>query len=241
MNAIKGALAFLQAMLRLFTQPKLRAVVWRMLLLLLVLMGVVIVGAVFFFHYLLVLFMPSGDAWYLDLLGWLMWLASVLLAIAVALAGYTLLGSVAASPWLEELCRRTAALEGKEIKSSERSLIQTVLNSIVQAAMPLVSILPWAGASLLLFFIPGIGTFLAGLVGLFIGVRLLAFEFLDAPASVHGWGWEEKKRLWQQRRAFFLGFAAMASLFMLVPGLNLFVLPAGVVGAMSALTQAEKV
>jgi len=49
-------------------------------------------------------------------------------------------------------------------------------------------------------------------------------------ASRKGWDFKRRKQVLGQRRFFYLGFGGMALGLMLIPVVNLFVLPAAVVG-----------
>jgi len=62
------------------------------------------------------------------------------------------------------------------------------------------------------------------------GIRFLSYELIDAPASRRGWDFNARKQKLAERRWFYVGFAGAAMALMLVPLLNLLVIPAAVVG-----------
>ncbi len=224
---IRGMLCLLSGFRHLLADGGLRAILWRMLGLLALLMLLLGAGAFELAQVLAERFIPTGDAWYVDMLAWLSWLFSLLLAFAVALVGYVVFGAVAAAPWLDALAERAEI--GAPVTRSGRWW-QVVLGSIGNAWMPLLQFIPYALLSLLLLLVPVYGTAVAGAVWGYAGLRLLAYEFMDTPASRRGWRWPERRREMEAKRWFYLGFAGFASLLLLLPGLNLLVLPAAVVG-----------
>jgi CysZ protein len=66
-------------------------------------------------------------------------------------------------------------------------------------------------------------------------VRFLSFELIDTTASRRGWDYAQRKAELIEKRWFYLGFAGLATLLMMVPIVNLLVIPAAVVGLSKAL------
>jgi len=182
------------------------------------------------------MFIPAGDAWYVDALAWLVWLFSFVLALIAGVLGYTALGTIAAAPWLDQLCIIVERLDGKSTVLPRQSWWQTVITSIWNILMPLLGFLPWALLALLLLLIPVVGAMPASLILTYAGIRLLSFEFMDAPASRRGWKWKERKEELNRNRWFYFGFSGLASLLIVIPVLNLFVLPAAVIGLSRAFS-----
>jgi len=114
---IEGALNLLSGMQLLIAQRTLRTILWRILALLFVLMLLLTGGAFWLAEYLAHLWLPSGDAWYWQILSWIVWLLSAILALLVSAVSFAALGSVAAAPWLDELAARTEGLIAKSAKS----------------------------------------------------------------------------------------------------------------------------
>jgi len=233
---IKGALSFLSGLRLLLAQAELRPVLWRMLALLAVLLVVLSIGVFWMSASLAAMFIPAGDAWYVDALAWLVWLFSFVLALIAGVLGYTALGTIAAAPWLDQLCIIVERLDGKSTVLPRQSWWQTVITSIWNILMPLLGFLPWALLALLLLLIPVVGAMPASLILTYAGIRLLSFEFMDAPASRRGWKWKERKEELNRNRWFYFGFSGLASLLIVIPVLNLFVLPAAVIGLSRAFS-----
>jgi len=265
---IEGALALLSGMRRLLVEKSLRAVLWRILTLLLVLMLVVTGGMFWLAEYLAHVWLPSGDAWYWQILAWVVWLLSVILALLAGIVSFTALGSVAAAPWLDELVARTEGLNAKNGDSLLSSAFaglrspaippsrdmepntgksetvpvfrvpwwKQVMHSLVNSVRPLSGLLIWGSVALALFFIPLIGQIAATVIWGYASIRFLNYELMDPVASRSGWNFKRRKQELGQRRFFYLGFGGMALGLMLVPVVNLLVLPAAAVGLGRSVT-----
>lgn len=229
---IEGALNLLSGMQCLITRPILRAVLWRILALLFVLMLICTGGAFWVMEYLAHLWLPSGHAWYWQALSWIVWLLSVILALLIGAVGFTALGSVAVAPWLDELVRRTETLTGREVDTKNTSWWQQVMHSLANSIRPLSGLLIWGAVALALalFMLPLIGQMVAMAIWGYASIRFLNYALMDPVASRRGWSFKRRKHELGQHRFFYLGFGGMALGLMLVPVLNLFVLPAAAVG-----------
>jgi len=227
---IEGALSLLAGLRLLLGTPELRAILWRMAGLLFVLM-VLLTGGVFWLAgYMAHLWLPQGDAWYWQVLTWMVWLVAAVLALFTGAVGYTALGSAAAAPWLDSLAARTEVLSGKQLKGPDTAWWRLVLQSLANSVRPLSGLLGMGALALVLLFIPVVGQTAAVLIWGYAGIRFLNFELMDVPASRRGWDFSRRKSELQRRRFFYLGFGGIAMVLLLVPFLNLFVLPAAVTG-----------
>ncbi|MDX8412363.1 MAG: EI24 domain-containing protein [Mariprofundaceae bacterium] len=231
---IRGAMALLDGFRLLLGQAELRALLWRMLALQIVLAVLVVAGSLPFLHWLIVAYVPQADAWYWQALAWMAELFAWLLALALAVVAFVTLGSIAAAPWLDMLCLRVEKIHGGEVANMDQPGWKAVLISVGNAGMPLLQFLPWAAMSLLLLLIPVVGVALASVAWGYAGIRLLSFEFMDAPASRRGWKWLQRKGEFAQNKWFHIGFTSAATLLLVVPVVNLLVLPAAVAGLANA-------
>jgi CysZ protein len=231
---IRGAMALLDGFRLLLGQAELRALLWRMLALQIVLVVLVVAGSLSFLNWLINAYVPQAGAWYWQALAWIAELFAWLLAMAGAVVAFVTLGSIAAAPWLDMLCLRVEKLHGGEVANMDQPWWKAVLASVGNAGMPLLQFLPWAAMALALLFIPVVGVAVASVVWGYAGIRLLTFEFMDAPASRRGWKWLQRKGEFERHRGFHIGFTGTASLLLVVPVVNLLVLPAAVAGLANA-------
>jgi len=226
---VEGFLNLISGMQWLITRRALRGILWRILTLLFVLMLVLIGGVFWLAEHLAHLWLPSGDAWYWQILSWIVWLLSAILALLIGAVSFAALGSVAAAPWLDELAARTEGLIGKETDSHPVPWWRQFRRSLVNSIRPLCGLLIWGCIALALFFIPLVGQVAATGVWGYASIRFLNYELMDPVASRRGWSFERRRQELGQRRWFYLGFGGAALGLMLVPVLNLFVLPAAAV------------
>ncbi|HKJ83836.1 MAG TPA: EI24 domain-containing protein [Mariprofundaceae bacterium] len=226
---IDGGVALLGGMRRLFAHAELKQVMWRILVLLLVLMLILGAGVFWLTDYLAHLWLPQGDAWYWQLVSWLVWFVAFVLAVMSGVVSFSMLGSVAAAPWLDELAARTESLEGNRTEAPQASWVVLMMRSLVNAVKPMIGLVGFGVLTLILLFIPVVGQLSAAVVWTYAGVRFLNFELMDTTASRRGWHYGARKRELARRRWFYLGFGGTAFVLMMMPILNIMVLPAAVV------------
>jgi len=226
---LQGALKLLAGLNLMLKTKSLRAVLWRMLGLLTVLMIALVVSVFALADYVAHLWLPEGDAWYWILLSWLVWGLAIILAGLSGVLSFTLLGSAAIAPWLDVLAVRAENLQGHTGKQSTSAWWKQCLVSLSNSVRPLLGLLLWGCAALAVFWIPVIGQLLGTVIWTYAGIRFLCFELMDTTASRLNMNFSARKTLIKERRIFWMGFGGLAMLMMLIPLLNLLVIPAAVV------------
>jgi len=232
---INGAVTLMSGMSLLLARAELRAVLWRMLALLVVLMLVLGTGVYFLLDYLAALWIPEGDAWYWQILSWLAWAMAFLLAVVCGIVSFVTLGSAVSAPWLDMLAVRTEAISGREVIEQEQAWLPMMMQSLANSIRPLLGLLLWGVVALLFFWVPPLAT----AIWTYGAVRFLSFELIDTSASRRGWDYKQRKSKLTEKRWFYLGFAGLATLLMMVPVVNLLVIPAAVVGLSKYLSSED--
>jgi len=230
---LQGALKLLAGLRLMLVTESLRAVLWRMLGLLLILMVVLMLSVFSLADYVAHLWLPDGDAWYWALLSWLVWGLAIILAALSGILSFTILGSAAVAPWLDVLASRTANLLGKHSEESALAWWQQCFTSLANSLRPLLVLLGWGCAALAVFWIPVVGQILGTVIWTYASIRFLCFELMDTTASRKLMNYSQRKSDINERRFFWLGFGGVAMLMLLVPLLNLLVIPAAVVALSS--------
>ncbi|PCI43808.1 MAG: hypothetical protein COB41_06235 [Proteobacteria bacterium] len=226
---LQGALKLLAGLRLMLGTETLRAVLWRMLGLLAVLMIVLMVAVFSLADYVAHLWLPDGDAWYWIFLSWLVWVLAILLAALSGVLSFTILGSAAIAPWLDVLAVRTESLHGNLSEENANAWWRQCLMSLANSLRPLLGLLAWGCVALAIFWIPVVGQVLGTAIWTYAGVRFLCFELMDTTASRKEMNFSQRKIAINERRFFWLGFGGLAMLMLLVPLLNLLVIPAAVV------------
>jgi CysZ protein len=229
----KGAWALVKGFHLLLSRAELRAVLWRMLLLLLVLFAGLTYGVFELSTAIAERFIPTGDAWYIGFLAWLLSLFAMMLALVIGVVSFVTLGSIAVAPWLDQLYVRVGKLNGVGLEQQVQPWWKSVANSLWNSVMPLATFIPLAALAVLFLLVPIYGTIAATVIWSYASLKLLSFEFMDTPATFAGWKWPERKSQVEENKWYYMGFSGLAMLLLIVPGLNLFVLPAAVVGLYS--------
>lgn len=227
---IKGVFSLLAGIRLLFVEPDLRSLLWRMLALLLTLMVAATLAAFQGLDYLATLWLPQGDAWYWQLLAALVWLLALLLSLVTGALAYVALGSAAVAPWLDTLAARTETLCGVSGSAdSSGSWMTQVTASLANSIRPLAGLLAWGVVALLFIWLPPLAT----AIWTYAGIRFLGYELMDTTASRQGWNFNRRKQALTEQRWFYIGFAGAAMLLLMVPVVNLLVIPAAVVALSS--------
>ncbi len=227
---IKGMSSLLGGFAKLLAEEVLRSILWRIVLLLFVLMLAVSIGVYGLAEYLAGLWLPAGDAWYWQILSWLVWLLAILLALFTGAVSFTVLGSIAVAPWLEVLAVRAEGLHlGRALPDPEGGWLRPVMHSLSNVVRPLVGLLLMGLLALAVIWVPLVGQVAAMLIWGYAGIRFLNFELLDVPATRRAWDYSRRKDAFSKDRFFWLGFGGSAMALLLLPVINLLVLPAAVV------------
>jgi uncharacterized protein involved in cysteine biosynthesis len=111
-----------------------------------------------------------------------------------------------------------------------------LLASLLVALSALGVTLPTVGALELVTLFAPEGAFVTEPIAFAVSALGLAWELLDHPLSRRGLGFGARLRWIKGSFWAVLGFATAAQLFLLIPGLDLFLLPIGIAGATRLVT-----
>lgn len=187
---------------------------------------------------LIVLCVVGTQWWLADLMNswdwpeWLSWVGGIfVLLVALVIAWFTFIplmgvfGPLFFDPIAEKIYFRYTGREltDPSAKSYWRRQLFAIIQSVKSVAISLCIELPLAIASLF----TGVATFVAVPVSGFIE----GFDLMDYPLALRGQSFGDKWQWCKENQWAVLGLGVSASFCLLVPVLNLFVIPAGVVGA----------
>lgn len=218
--------------LQLILRPELRRFVILPLLVNLGLFIGLLVMAMHYFELWLQWLIPS-------LPDWLGWLNVLLWPVFVALLGlilffcFSVVCNLIAAPFNGLLSEKVELLlRGPHASVPEMPLLQLVPRTLSREMQKLAYLLPRALGLLVLSFIPG-PNLLAPPLWLLLGVWMMAVQYIDYPADNNLYSWKAMLDWLRARRWSSLGFGGAAYLALLVPGLNILLMPAAVAGATS--------
>ena len=166
----------------------------------------------------------------LDWLQWLLWPLFVLLLIVIVVFTFTIVANLLAAPFNDLLANRvTSQLNGDGQPDAGFSALD-IPRALLSELRKLFYFAAWAVVLLVLTFVPVIG--LAGpFLWMAFGCWSLAIEYSDYPLGRLGLSFSEQRRLLRENLQETMGFGAAVLGATLIPGVNLAVIPAAVIGA----------
>lgn len=222
-----GGLAFLRK------SPALWRYVWIPALLNVALFGGL--GALFvvLFPHLVGVILPQGEAWYLVVLRAIMWVVGSVLVLLLFLVSFTAVGTALAGPFNEVLSERVEELKkGTHPRFQEGlwSQVRRSVRSILESLKYLAGYMLGSFVILLLGLVPAVGPPLCTILGAVWTFLFLALEFGDYYLARHWVRFKERWCIiWSYRWAS-IGFGMGCSLLLIIPFLNLLLMPGAVTG-----------
>lgn len=176
--------------------------------------------------------MSSVPDW-LSWLSFLLWPLFVAVLVLAVFFSFTLLANIIAAPFNGFLAEKVeVVVRGEDPFPAFRwgELIEMVPRTLGRELRKLGYFLPRAIALLILTFIPVVNLVAAPLWLLF-GVWMMAIQYIDYPADNNKMSWQDMLAWLREKRWQSLGFGGITYAALLVPGLNILMMPAAVAGA----------
>jgi CysZ protein len=173
--------------------------------------------------------LPEWLAW----LHWLLWLLFVLTVLVVVFYTFSLVANLLAAPLNSLLAERVEKMvnpDGGVPPPPAESSWGGLLFGPLAELRKLLYFVAWAIPLVVLSFLPGVNV-AAPVLWAVSTSWMLALEYADYPLGNRGLNLQAQRRLLRQRWPLALGFGGMTLLLTLIPGLNLLVMPAAVIGA----------
>ncbi|MCO6059925.1 sulfate transporter CysZ [Pseudomonas sp. MOB-449] len=177
-------------------------------------------------------FMPTLPDW-LSFLQYLLWPLFVLLVVVLVFFTFTMLANIIAAPFNGFLAEKVeVVVRGQDDfpAFSWAELTAMIPRTVGRELRKLAYFLPRAGALLILSFIPGVNL-LATPLWIIFGIWMMAVQYIDYPADNHKLGWNEMLAWLREKRWQSLGFGGATYLALMVPFVNIVMMPAAVAGA----------
>nr|WP_286948407.1 sulfate transporter CysZ [Pseudomonas sp. UBA6718] len=177
-------------------------------------------------------FMPGLPSW-LSFLEYLLWPLFVVLVLVIMFFSFTLLANIIAAPFNGFLAEKVeVVLRGRDDfpPFSWAELTAMVPRTVGRELRKLAYFLPRAIPLLILTFVPVLNLLAAPLWILF-GIWMMAVQYIDYPADNNKLGWNEMLAWLREKRWQSLSFGGAVYLSLLIPFVNILVMPAAVAGA----------
>ncbi len=229
-NPVRGANYLLRGAAML-PQPGLR----RFVLVPLIVNVLLFIGAIWLlvnqFSVLIDYWMGFIPDW-LDFLYWLFWPLFALLVLVGVYYGFSIVANLIAAPFNGFLSEKVEnRLRGEPVTDEGwGEVLAMIPRSLQRELHKLAYYLPRFLLILVLTFIPGVNL-LAPLLWFLFGAWMMSIQYCDYPMDNNKVSFNQMRQLMKAKRVTSVGFGGMVQLGMLVPVLNLFVMPAAVIGA----------
>jgi len=176
-----------------------------------------------------------SDWWIISALATVLkWVAGLVLVFVLSYA-FTLLANVIGAPFNGLLAEKVEAyLQGSTIENASEgvlwSLIKSVPGTLLSEIGKLLYLAVWMALLFLLHFVPVVN-FVAPFLLFLFGAWMIAVEYIDYPMGNNGHGFKAVRQTLRENRRMALGFGLPVSLLVMIPVINLFVMPIAVAGA----------
>lgn len=212
-------------------QPGLRRFVVIPLLLNLVVFAALIGWGVRQFNIWMAQLMATVPQW-LSFVEWLLWPLFALLVLLVLFFGFSMLANLIASPFYGFLAEKVAEQERGEVSppTSLRDIMLVVPRALGRELRKIGYYLPRLLILLLLSFIPVVNLVASPLLLVF-GVWMMAVQYIDFQADNDQVSFIDMLRWMRGKRMVSLGFGLPVYVGMLIPLVNLLVMPSAVAGS----------
>lgn len=174
---------------------------------------------------------PQLPQW-LGFLEWLLWPLFALVLLLALFLSFSLVANLIASPFYGFLAERIAERERGVVSAAPgvKELLLVAPRSIAREFRKIAYYLPRLLGLLLLSLIPVVNLVASPLLLLF-GVWMMSIQYLDYQADNDQVSFTDMLRWMRGHRALSLGFGLPVYLGMLIPLVNLLVMPAAVAGS----------
>ncbi len=229
-NPFTGSL-YLFSGLRMMAEPGLRSfVIWPLLI------------NVVLFALAIYLLVQQFSAWvgywlglmpgWLGFVDWLLWPLFAVLVLVTVYFSFGIVANLIAAPFNGLLSERVESRLRGELTAELgwKAWAAVVPRTLKRELAKIFYMLPRFVALLVVTLIPGLNL-ISPLLWFLFGAWVMAIQYCDYPMDNNGVSFTQLRRLLKERRLTSLGFGALVSLVMMVPLLNLLVMPAAVVGA----------
>lgn len=223
---------YLREGLKLVLSPGLRLFVLLPLAINLILFVALIVFAVRQFSGWLNSLMGSLPGW-LSFLDFLLWPLFVVLLLLMVFFTFTLLANIIAAPFNGFLAEKVeVVVRGEDTfpPFSWNELLAMVPRTLKRELRKLSYFLPRAIGLLILSLIPGLNL-IATPLWLLFGVWMMAVQYIDYPCDNNKVSWDDMLAWLRAKRWQSLGFGGITYVALLIPFVNILMMPAAVAGA----------
>lgn len=167
-----------------------------------------------------------------DFLYWLFWPLFALLVLVGVYYAFSIVANLIAAPFNGFLAEKVEQqLRGAPVTDEGwGELLAMIPRALQRELHKLVYYLPRFLLILVITFIPGVNL-VAPVLWFLFGAWMMSIQYCDYPMDNNKVSFRQMKQLMKARRVTSIGFGSLVQLGMLVPVVNLILMPAAVIGA----------
>ena len=182
------------------------------------------------FDWLLAQLMPTGDAWWIELLRSVLWVLFAAAAVIVLLFTFSIVANLIAAPFNGVLSARVEQQLRGSAPDSGRGLMGEAFAAITSELRKFLYFLLLVALGVVVTIIPVLNL-VSPAVWILITIWMLGLEYIAYPMENRGIEFRQVREMARANRASAMGFGVAVMLVMMIPVLNLVVMPAAVAGA----------
>lgn len=172
----------------------------------------------------------AGEAWWAELLAFATTLAILGGALLATIYAFVTVTSIVGQPFFEALSHSIDDSMGAVPPGPNWPWWRNAARGVGEAIRLGFLTLPLSMGLALMGLLPGIGTITAWIAGALLGGWFVALEFTAVPFERRGLRLRDRRRLLAKRRAYTLGFGAMAYVMSAFAPLAVVMMPSAVAG-----------
>lgn len=169
---------------------------------------------------------------WLSFLDWLLWPLFAVLVLITVYYGFSIIANLIAAPFNGFLSEKVEKMRSGAVMTDEgwKGMLATIPRSLQRELAKIAYYVPRLFLLLILSFIPLVNV-IAPFLWFLFGAWMMAIQYCDYPMDNNKVSFRQMKQLLAERRLTSLGFGALVQVGMLIPVVNLVVMPAAVIGA----------
>ena len=169
---------------------------------------------------------------WLSFLDWLLWPLFALLVLVIVYYSFTIVANLIAAPFNGFLSEKVEKRLRGDIITDEgwKAVLALVPRALARELSKLAYYLPRFIFLLIISFVPVLNIF-SPLLWFLFGSWMMAIQYCDYPMDNNKVSFKNMKLMLKQDRLTSIGFGGLVQIGMLIPLVNLILMPAAVVGA----------
>lgn len=169
---------------------------------------------------------------WLSFLDWLLWPLFAILVLVAVYYGFSMVANLIAAPFNGFLSEKVEKMRSGAVMADEgwKGMLAMIPRALQRELAKMAYYLPRLLLLLIFSFIPVVNV-VAPFLWFLFGAWMMAIQYCDYPMDNNKVSFRQMKKLLAQRRLTSLSFGALVQVGMLIPVINLVLMPAAVIGA----------